>query len=105
MRQGQFQLRLPWWFWVGLLGFYIFGGWKGFIGAIAGVLFLPIILFLGLAVIVILWAVISGKRFTRFPPQDGTFRAYRGQQPGQAPRTQPSGDIIETEATVVRRDD
>ena len=105
MRQGQFQLRLPWWFWVGLLGFFIFGGWKGFFGAIAGVLFLPIVLFIGLAVIVILWAVISGKRFTRFPPQDGTFRTYQG-QPQQPPRTQhPQGDIIETEATVIKRDD
>lgn len=101
---GGARFRLPWWLIVGVIGFLVFGGWRGFFGAIFGVLFLPIILFAGLALIVILWAVISGKRFTRFPPQGGGFpgQGPLGQRP---PQNHQPGDIIETEATVIKRDD
>lgn len=96
------SFRLPWWLIVGAIGFLIFGGWRGFFGAIFGVLFLPIVLFVGLALVIFIWAYISGKRFTRFP---GTTRNPQGPQQNTSLKTQHTTDIIETEATVIKRED
>ncbi len=100
MSQQGFQLKLPWWFFVGLIGFFVFGGWRGFFGAIFGVLFLPIALFLGLALIVVLWAVLSGKKIQRFqgPMSQSAVSPQR-------PRATQDGDIVEAEATVIKRED
>lgn len=104
MSQQGFQLRLPWWFFVGLIGFFVFGGWKGFFGAIFGVLFLPIALFLGLAAVVIIWMLISGKKVQRFPINGQNHFEHQANQTTRHPHTQ-GGDIIEAEAKVVHRDD
>lgn len=97
------SFKIPWWLIVGAIGFLIFGGWKGFFGAIFGVLFLPIVLFVALAAGLFIWAYISGKRFTRFP--GSTTQAPGSQSETTFKTRQHDGDIIETEATVIKRED
>lgn len=81
-----------------------FGGWRGFFGAIAGVIVLPLVLFAGLALILIFWAVISRKRVTKFTSsQNGGFRTF-DPHPSPSNETRSPG-VIETEATVIKRED
>lgn len=87
---------IPWWLIVGGLGFLIFGGWKGFFGAIAGVLIIPVILLIILALGFFVLSLFIARRHSksqRTPPfsdftQSGTENA--------------AGDVVNAEATVIR---
>ncbi len=88
IRGGGF--RLPWWLIVGAIGFLIFGGWRGFFGAIVGVLLLPLALFAVLAIVMITFVWFKGRgRMVRPPPPSPPSH---------------SGTVVEAEAVVVERD-
>lgn len=89
IRGGGF--RLPWWLIVGAIGFLIFGGWRGFFGAIFGVLLLPLALFASLAIVMIGFVLIKGKRVQ-------VRHTHEEQRPVH------DGKIVEAEAVVIERD-
>ncbi len=90
---------IPWWLIVGALGFLVFGGWKGFFGAILGVMLIPVLLFMGITVILILVSLYLSKRgIIRRGPAVPADMGYRQDPP-------PGGEVISTEARVVRSED
>ena len=95
---------IPWWLIVGGLGFLIFGGWKGFFGAIAGVILIPIALLIFFALCFFVWSIYlvkkHGKNFKRPSP----FEFERRQEEDES-RHRTVGDVIDTEAKVVRSED
>lgn len=97
MRQRTFRLGLPWWLIVGLLGFLVFGGWRGFFGAIIGVLLIPLVIVLGLFLLGFLLFPFMRKRFIKFQVGSPPF----GQSPPREEKPYAAGDVFEAEATVV----
>lgn len=90
---------IPWWVFVGGIGFLVFGGWKGFFGAIAGVILIPIALVFTFALGFFFWSLYITKKYGK-QQRPSPFQFERDQE-----RSQPSGDtegIVETEATVIR---
>jgi len=90
--RGSVGFRIPWWPIVGGIGFLLFGGWRGFFGAIVGVLLLPLALFAALAVVMVLFVWWKSRRLSRgatMPP----------------PSPPPRGSVIDAEAVVVDRGD
>jgi uncharacterized membrane protein len=94
--------RFPWlWLIVGTIGFMVFGGWKGFFGAILGVMLLPLALItLLLLVVFVLWFFFR-KNVVRVSMGQNPFEELRRRQEA-ASRRAPEGTVVEAEATVVR---
>lgn len=84
---------IPWWLIVGGIGFLIFGGWRGFFGAIAGVILIPIALLVALALAFYVWSLLIAKK------QKNNFS---NKSPFEFENQGKQGDIIETESTVIK---
>lgn len=90
--RGGVGFRIPWWLIVGGVGFLVFGGWRGFFGAIVGVLLLPLALIAAVAVVMVLFVWWKTRRLPRGPMTP-------------PPTSAPRGSVIEAEAVVVDRGD
>ncbi len=90
---------IPWWLIVGALGFLIFGGWKGFFGAIAGVIIIPIALLIFFALCFFAWSLYLVKKHGKNFKQPSPFEFERRQEEHESRH---KDAIIDTEATVVR---
>lgn len=92
---------IPWWLIVGALGFIFFGGWKGFFGAIAGVILLPVALVFAVALAFMIWMNFfrsnAKKHHRRSPFAFEREEEERRRREGKSP----AGDVIETEGKVI----
>ena len=84
---------IPWWLIVGGIGFLIFGGWRGFFGAIAGVILIPIGLLVVLALAFYFWSLMIAKKHKN---------NFNNKSPFEFENQDRQGDIIETESTVIK---
>lgn len=92
---------VPWWVIVGGIGFLLFGGWRGFFGAIAGVILIPVAILTVFALGFFLWSIYLTKKLGKNHKARSPFEFEN-----QTPRQESSqGDIIEAEATTVRVED
>lgn len=89
---------VPWWVIVGALGFLLFGGWRGFFGAIAGFILIPVAILTVFALGFFIWSIYLTKKLGKNHQQRSPFE-FENQQPNQ-PNSH--GEIIEAEATIVR---
>ncbi len=96
---------IPWWLIVGGLGFLLFGGWKGFFGAIAGVILIPIAIVIFLALGFFVWSLYLTKKLGKNYKPQSPFEFERKQEEESRRPSHSSGAIVETEATVVRTED
>ncbi|MFP5457636.1 MAG: hypothetical protein ACLGG7_02785 [Bacteriovoracia bacterium] len=87
---------IPWWVFVGGIGFLLFGGWKGFFGAIAGVILIPIALVFTFALGFFFWSLFLSRKFGKQSRPSPFEFERREQAPGQP------GDVIITESVVVK---
>jgi len=92
---------IPWWLIVGGLGFIIFGGWKGFFGAIAGVILIPIALLVLFALLFFVWSIFIAKKHGKNFQQHSPFEFERRQSERQSQQS----TVVEAEATVVHREE
>ena len=92
---------VPWWVIVGGIGFIIFGGWRGFLGAIAGVILIPVAALTILALGFFIWSIYLTKKLGKNHQPRSPFE-FENQPTGQE---RPQGDIIEAEARTVRVED
>jgi len=97
---------IPWWLIVGGLGFLVFGGWKGFFGAIAGVILIPVALLTLFALGFFVWSIYLAKKYGKGYRQPSPFEFERRQEENPN-RHQASAStvVIDTEATVVKSED
>ena len=92
---------VPWWVIVGGIGFLIFGGWRGFFGAIAGVILLPVAILTVLALAFFVWSFYLTKKLGKNYKPRSPFE-FENQQSRQDDL---KGEVIEAEARVVRSED
>lgn len=92
---------VPWWVIVGAIGFLIFGGWRGFFGAIAGVILIPVILLTLLALGFFVWSIYLTKKLGKnYKPRSPFEFENKAQSPsGQSPNETVT---IEAEAKTIR---
>lgn len=88
---------IPWWVFVGGLGFLIFGGWRGFFGAIAGVILIPIAIVFTFALGFFFWSLYISKKYGKQQRQS-PFQFERDSDRS----VHTSEGVIETEATVIK---
>jgi hypothetical protein len=88
---------IPWWVFVGGIGFLIFGGWKGFFGAIAGVILIPIAIVFIFALSFFFWSLYITKKYGKQQRQS----PFRFEREGERPLNS-NENVIETEATVIK---
>jgi hypothetical protein len=92
---------IPWWLIVGGVGFLVFGGWKGFFGAIAGVILIPVALVIFFALGFFVWSIYLAKKHGKNFKQRSPFEFERRQEEDPSRHS----TVIESEATVVRSED
>ena len=92
---------VPWWVIVGGLGFLLFGGWRGFFGAIAGVILIPVAILTVFALGFFIWSIYLTKKLGKNHKPRSPFDFEN-----QPPRQESSqGEVFEAEATIVRVED
>ena len=91
---------VPWWVIVGAIGFLIFGGWRGFFGAIAGVLLIPVILLTLLALGFFIWSIYLTKKMGKNYKPRSPFDFENKNQPSQ--KNSSETVTIEAEAKTIR---
>ena len=92
---------IPWWLIVGGVGFLVFGGWKGFFGAIAGVILIPIALVILFALGFFAWSIYLAKKHGKNYKQPSPFEFERRQEEHASRHT----TVVDAEATVVKTED
>lgn len=92
---------IPWWLIVGALGFIFFGGWKGFFGAIAGVILIPIAFVFTLAIAFFIWMHFFRKKFKKGPLRSPFAFEREEEDRRRREGKSPAGDVIETEGKVI----
>ncbi|MBY0516089.1 MAG: hypothetical protein K2P81_04225 [Bacteriovoracaceae bacterium] len=93
---------IPWWLIVGGLGFLIFGGWRGFVGAIAGVILIPIAIVIIFALGFFLWSVYLTKKLGKNYKPPSPFEFERQEEEAKQSKRASSGDVFEAEATIIK---
>lgn len=94
---------IPWWLIVGGLGFLLFGGWKGFFGAIAGVILIPIAIVIFFALGFFVWSIYLTKKLGKNYKQRSPFEfERRAEEEAFRRQSAPSSVVIETESTVIK---
>lgn len=92
---------IPWWVIVGGIGFLIFGGWRGFFGAIAGVILIPVALLTLLALGFFIWSIYLTKKLGKNYKPRSPFE-FENQENSQETKKSNNGVTIEAEAKTIR---
>lgn len=92
---------VPWWVIVGAIGFLIFGGWRGFFGAIAGVILIPVILLTLLALGFFVWSIYLTKKLGKNYKPRSPFE-FENQERTKTHEASMDGQTIEAEAKTIR---
>ena len=92
---------IPWWLIVGGIGFLVFGGWKGFFGAIAGVILIPIAIVILFALGFFFWSIYLVKKHGKNYKQPSPFEFERRQEEHASRHT----TVVDAEATVIKTEE
>ncbi len=95
---------VPWWVIIGGIGFLIFGGWRGFFGAIAGVILIPVALLTVLALGFFIWSIYLTKKLGKSYKPRSPFE-FENQKGSTQTQGQPDTTTIEAEAKTIRIED
>lgn len=92
---------IPWWIFVGGIGFLIFGGWRGFFGAIAGVILIPVGIVFTFAIGFFFWSLYLSKKHGKLQPRSPFPFERETAQTQRSTHT----DVIEAEATIIKHEE